>query len=894
MGVPAFFKWLRRRFPKSVWDAAESEDARGAAEPGDVDWTGANPSGFEVDCLYLDMNGVIHACTHPQDRPAPPDQPAMMREICAYVDKLATIARPRRLLVLAIDGVAPRAKMNQQRARRFLAAKEAGLRSSARRKAADEWRALGLPVPEGSGSAAFDHTVITPGTEFMAAVSHALRAHVCARVASHPAWRALTVVLSDASEPGEGEHKIMEYVRTARASAGYDSTQTHVVYGLDADLVLLGLASHEPRWALLREWVPTEKERERASCSICGRAGHGPAACPLGALRAPGASSERVAPLVAHRPFLWLSLWVLREYLEHALRPSAARLPPARADAGAADDAARAPGARARAEPARAPFSLDAALDDLVALSFLAGNDFLPHLPGLEVHSGGMDELLRALGRARAQAAADVADARRSRDEQRRVKAEAAGGPLLVRGELQRAALCAVVEQLAGAEERLLERAAQRASRADAARGAGAARGRAADARPLAPNAAEALGAAAFDERVHGELEALLRAEANADDALAAAPDAGSADDAHGGAGARARAAWYASSLGARFAAQPGAVRALSLAYVRGLAWVSGYYYVGVPSWAWHFAYHYAPFAADIAHALRELSDEAFGALAGAASFELGVPFAPLAQLMAVLPPASAHCVPRAYQPLLSAADSPLAAWYPRTLSLDLRGCTQLWQGVARLPFIDADRLLAELDAVRTELLPTELARNAHQPAVVIASASSALAALAAEALHGARARGARGVPVGFELGLPIVGELRACAQSSPPGAIVLTLALPALPRERLAFGALPGASAPARVLTLDDVAGCVEETPRWAAGTVGDGRGTVTLAGAARGSGAGGKRRRRDGARGGARGAAAAGGAAQAQRTAQRRVSSPLVGGVVGGGGALFGFSLG
>lgn len=109
MGVPKFYRWISERYPQINQVISD------------------NTLLPEIDNFYLDMNGIIHACSHPHADDFA--NSLTMREITLgifrYIDRMVTeIVKPKKLLFMAIDGVAPRAKLNQQRARRFRSAEE--------------------------------------------------------------------------------------------------------------------------------------------------------------------------------------------------------------------------------------------------------------------------------------------------------------------------------------------------------------------------------------------------------------------------------------------------------------------------------------------------------------------------------------------------------------------------------------------------------------------------------------------------------------------------------------------------------------------------------------------------------------------------------------------------
>ncbi|PXF46409.1 5'-3' exoribonuclease 4 [Gracilariopsis chorda] len=358
MGIPKMFRFLTDRYPLILQRLDEDH---------------------VFDYFYLDMNGIIHQCTHPSDfEIAIENLDEMFARIFEYTERLFRIVSPRQLMFLAVDGVAPRAKMNQQRSRRFRSAKEA------ERNMADAI-ARGEEIPPGKR---FDSNCITPGTQFMFDLSERFRIWIHQKMTSDPAWQqGCTVVFSGSEVPGEGEHKIMDFIRKWKVSPQYSPEVRHCMYGLDADLMMLGLVAHAPHFTLLREKIKFKKSQRKV---------------PVMTGTDSDADEFQLLEIAMLRDMLFLEFkrddgrepWT---HFKSRRRPSQLEKNAFMATFSSSESTSPSEGQPSGASKKKAPFEYDSRriVDDFVFMCMLVGNDFIPNIPHLDIAEGAINLMFR-------------------------------------------------------------------------------------------------------------------------------------------------------------------------------------------------------------------------------------------------------------------------------------------------------------------------------------------------------------------------------------------------------------------------------------------------------------------------------------------------------------------
>jgi len=166
--------------------------------------------------LYLDCNGFIYegAINFSSEE-------LLIKSVCDKLIYYINLLKPNKKVFIAFDGVAPVAKLDQQRKRRYLSWFQNQMATGA---------GAGLPQEKTTWNTA----AITPGTLFMAALALAMQT----RFNNPKEFGLEEFIISCADEAGEGEHKLYEYIRR---EPHYHAQSTTVIYGLDADLIMLTL-----------------------------------------------------------------------------------------------------------------------------------------------------------------------------------------------------------------------------------------------------------------------------------------------------------------------------------------------------------------------------------------------------------------------------------------------------------------------------------------------------------------------------------------------------------------------------------------------------------------------------------------------------------------------------
>lgn len=199
MGVPGYFSWILKKYNKDALIKSKIE--------------------CKIEHLFFDLNCAIHPAVKKNPNYTMEE---MYKAVFDYIEDILDFVKPTKTIYIAIDGVAPRAKMEHQRMRRY--------KSVLYNKLAN--------VEE-----KHDYNMISPGTVFMNTLNEKLEDYI--NIKNKTTNK--DYILSGSNEPGEGEHKIFNYIRKN------EEMKNIGIYGLDSDLLFLSLINYRTNMFIIRE-----------------------------------------------------------------------------------------------------------------------------------------------------------------------------------------------------------------------------------------------------------------------------------------------------------------------------------------------------------------------------------------------------------------------------------------------------------------------------------------------------------------------------------------------------------------------------------------------------------------------------------------------------------------
>lgn len=528
MGVPGFFAWLVKNYNRDII---------------------INEIHREIDNLYIDANCLFHPqcfkvlaemkdCKNESEL-----EKNMMDTIIKYMDYIIKYVDPKKMIYISVDGVAPMAKINQQRKRRFKGIQDNIIKNNIKKK----WG-------QNTGDIEWSNTVITPGTKFMELLHLRILLYIKQIIN-------VEIIYSSYHTSGEGEHKILSQVRKRK-------DDTSVIYGLDADLIFLALSSGKNNMYLLRESHELNKIQNNTET------------------------------------FNYVSIDILKICVNEKISIYT---------------------------NTKGVF-----IKDFIFICYLLGNDFMPHIPSLDIKTGGLEILLKCYGETYNIIGKNIIET----DEN-----------------INMDFLRIYIQKISNYEHYYFKN--------------------------ILPNYIETHKNKQYkstnksDNDVDKEIwkfENLI--DYNEEDTILLGKDAPY----------KYKYRYYNHYFGMSDYQENG-INEICEEYCKGLIWTTKYYFKGCASWKWQYPYTHGPFVSDI-----------YGYICGIdlnnIKFGESNPLAPFEQLIAVLPPSCKNLLPESYRELVSSIKSPIIDYYPNDIAIDILYKDVHWKSIPIIPTINIDKII--------------------------------------------------------------------------------------------------------------------------------------------------------------------------------------------------------
>jgi 5'-3' exonuclease len=545
MGVPGFFLWLMKNYKKDGF-VFKQNDQRFKSEVENIDY------------FLIDANCLIHPvcfriiAENPELYDNEKLEDKMIVAVLEYFETIIAFVNPTKGTFIAIDGVAPIAKIKQQRSRRFKSIADKILWDNIKKKHS-------RPITNH-----WNNNAITPGTVFMEKLHK--------RITN---WsKDKNIIYSSYLTPAEGEHKLLQYIRDNKSK-----DNSYVIYGLDADLIFLALSTESDKIFLLREATEFNKKE-----------------------------SKEVLNFVSIKVMRDSIYTTMKKFIENIDRTKI--------------------------------------INDFIFMCYFLGNDFLPHIPSLDIQNEGIENLINNY-----------------------IKTTISlPGEYLLEKKINNKFLALFIKNLASEEEYILKTEFGKPHKRHYSHG---------------------------NDEYEKEVSKIENLQFKINDPISLGSDTPE----------KWRLRYYKHYWNINDEELEKFSEKLVEHYLRGIKWVTQYYFDSCPCWDWYYPFDHPPFISDIAKYIDKIDMNEI-------KFKLGEPLKPFMQLLAVLPPQSNYLLPTNLQKLVVNPKSSIIYMYPEEFTQDFINKKKYWMGIPNLPPLDIKQLKYSYSKYEDELTKEEQNRN--------------------------------------------------------------------------------------------------------------------------------------------------------------------------------------